>query len=278
MFAPVPVPFEKAQAVAASLDLPPQVAEDLMAAAAVQVVVVADDSYSMEGARWSELLTRLRQLAHVLGMPHPDGAFKLMFLNRTPPGNAAGDPYVLVRGPEGVDAVAQWASPCGRTPLGRALKFVFDSHAQSPTVCIVMTDGVPDEGFEQIKHLVATRSQSIGVSFCMCTEDDGMVRTYGEHLDNIPGVDVNDDHASEKAEARALGRDLPLNLYLVKCFLGPISERYDRMDEVATPRPGAPAPPALPLPPPAMPPRPAEPARNPPRRSRPSSDGCCRVC
>ncbi len=289
-YQPTAVPFAKAKEVARQLDLPTDVAEDLMGAAGIDVVVVADDSFSMDGARWAEMIERLKQLCGILAFPHPDNAFRLMFLNSAPPGESG--PMTTVRGPADIDALdgtrnpRGWARPCGATPLGRALESVFALFGSDRRgIVVVMTDGAPsDLTFGQLQQLVARRSPLIAVNFCMCTEDSSMVAQYNDGLDRIDSVDIHDDHAAERAEARAIGRDLPLNLYLVKCLLGALMPKYDKMDEIATPvgpthrratvtaGPLAEPPPPLPglcgqlpAPPPV------------PRRRQKENTGCCRV-
>lgn len=292
-YIPAQVDHSRAIEVARLLDLDPARAEDLMGASGIPVYVVGDDSFSMTAdastphgtrqSRWKELLSNLQRLHRVLAFPNPSGAFQLMMLNSKGPGGATLVPMVTEHD---VAQIATWAQPSGGTPLKACLSFLFNEviGRNNRAIVVVLTDGEPNDcSFSELRDLVQRRDHAIAVNFVMCTDEDRVVDQYNRHMDPIPFVDVHDDFHSEQLEAERMGRDLPLNLYLVKCLLGALLPKYDKMDEIATPV-AQPIPEVCPVqPPPARQfvtePRPGlpEPHRTTaPRREK--AKGCCVIC
>mmetsp|Transcript_7294 Transcript_7294/g.21542 ORF Transcript_7294/g.21542 Transcript_7294/m.21542 type:complete len:298 (+) Transcript_7294:1283-2176(+) len=224
------------------LDLPEEIVTDLMSIAGTDVVVVADDSGSMNcvanpenhmnpQTRWEELRTTLIKLAHMLlVVDHTDG-FHVQFLN---------DPtWHEVHTKQHVEALFMGRRPGGRTPLAERLRPILDGSwhpkghsSETEVILLVMTDGEPSDcTFDGLKQLVQQKVANVFVTFLMCTEEDDVVDQYNKYLDHIPGVDITDDYASEKKEVEALGRKLSYYKWLAKATLGGKMPKYDKMDE-----------------------------------------------
>merc|ERR1712054_12897 len=224
----------RAAGIAHKLDLEDAMVEDLLRWAGTEVIVVADDSGSMQSvscmkqrtSRWEELQLRLAQLLDILLLVDDGSGFELKFLNS---GSA-----VMIKSHADLKACWQWAKPSGRTPLGGVLRdYLRPSTLEQDRLLLVMTDGSPsDVTFEQLGAMIRGKSEGVFVSFIMCTEEDDVVDAYNKKVDPLPGVDVMDDYASEQKEAEAMGNQLSLNKYLVKSVLGPKFPKYDKLDEV----------------------------------------------
>merc|ERR1719240_1796610 len=205
------------------LDLSHEVLSDLVSlAGAVDIVVIADDSSSMNTVadcsdprrpttRWDELRGTLTRLVRMLlVVEHVDG-FTLKFLNDAD--------YRLIDSHEAL-AAAFAAKPRARgaTPLlanlrpvcGRATRpgVTAKGGEHRPLIAIVMTDGQPsDATMEGIAHALRRRdAPETYFTFAMCTEDDAVVDAYNKAVDPVPGCDVSDDYASEKKEVEKVQR------------------------------------------------------------------------
>jgi len=222
--------------VAAKLDLESAMVSDLLQWAGTEVIVIADDSGSMNhvtnsslmATRWDELKLRLGQLLDILLLVDDGKGFELRFLNRGRP--------VMIRSHQELQACWQWAQPGGRTPLGAVMKdYLRPTELETDRLVMVMTDGSPsDVTFEQLRGMIQRKSEGVYVSVMMCTEEDDVVEQYNAQVDPLPGVDVLDDYVSEKKEIEARGKRFSLNMYLVKSVLGPKYSRWDKMDEAPT--------------------------------------------
>lgn len=223
----------RAADVAHKLDLESAMVEDLLRWAGTEVVVVADDSGSMQNmgnmqqrtTRWEELKLRLAQLLDILLLVDDGSGFELRFLNNGRP--------VMIKSHADLQACWQWARPVGRTPLGTVLKdYLRPSTLEQDRLVMVLTDGCPsDVSFEQLQAMIRGKSEGVFCSFMMCTEEDDVVEQYNSKVDPLPGVDVLDDYLSEKREVEAKGKKLSLNQYLVKSVLGPKFTKWDQVDE-----------------------------------------------
>ena len=212
------------------LDLPEDIVRDLLSVAGVDIVVIADDSGSMNQVadhantsnpktRWEELQETLVKLAHLLlVVDHSDG-FHVQFLNEPT--------WHEIHSKEHVETLFYGRQARGRTPLGARLQPVLDGswhpkgdRADTELIVLAMTDGEPsDVSFDWLRQLVASKKPSVFVTFLMCTEDD------------IPGVDITDDYMSEKREVEAHGKRLSYYKWMAKAVLGGKMPKYDMLDE-----------------------------------------------
>jgi len=226
---------QKVNIIMNKLDLPNDMAGDFLEIVHTEVVVVADDSGSMMGSRWGELQAGLAALADLLVMIDDGNGFELKFLNSRPP---SGGTSVQVHNSNDLTQIWNWARPQGRTPLCDTVRPYMSAAgmAAHTRLVLVFTDGEPNQGYQALAQVIRSKTHGkVGVGFMMCTTDDNVVEHYNQHFDKgIPGVDVNDDYESEKREAQQHGKQLPYNLYLVKAMLGPLHEKYDKMDETPT--------------------------------------------
>jgi len=250
------------------MDLPFETARDFMNIVNFQVVVVVNDSPSMQ-ANWREVRQRLDELVDILILVGDNEGFTLKFLNSMPQG---GD-RVLIRTRMDLDACFRWASPRPGPPdpmgnpmpptvrltqvAGQDLSGAGLTPAQKGRLLLIFTDGAPDPNFAQLHTAIQGKQHGrVFVGFMMCTRDDRAVTQYNQTMDPIPGVDVNDDYVSEMQEWQSGsysgkkgkkqkkqkkqkkgkngsgggGRQLTPEMYLVKCILGPLDPKYDDMD------------------------------------------------
>lgn len=224
------------------LDLPEDIVRDLLSVAGVDIVVIADDSGSMNQVadhantsnpktRWEELQETLVKLAHLLlVVDHSDG-FHVQFLN---------DPtWHEIHSKEHVETLFYGRQARGRTPLGARLQPVLDGswhpkghRVETELIVLAMTDGEPsDVSFDGLRQLVASKKPSVFVTFLMCTEDDDDVEAYNKYVDHIPGVDITDDYVSEQREVEAHGKRLSYYKWMAKAVLGGKMPKYDQLDE-----------------------------------------------
>jgi len=223
------------------MDLPNDMAQDFAEIVNVEVVVIADDSGSMMGSRWSELQATLTQLVDCLVMIDDTAGFELKFLNCNPPNDQFRKPgdhsSVQIHNRQDLERCWQWARPTGRTPLCETCQPFMRSEGMTAhsRLVLVFTDGEPNGGYDALARVIRSKPSNIGVGFMMCTTDDNVVEHYNQHFDKgIPGVDVNDDYDSEKREAEGKGQRLSYQRYLVKAMLGPLHAKYDMIDELNT--------------------------------------------
>ena len=224
------------------LDLPEDVVRDLLSIAGTDIVVVADDSGSMNQiadptntmnpkTRWEELQETLVKLAHLLlVVDHSDG-FHVQFLN---------DPtWHEIHSKQHVETLFYGRQARGRTPLGQRLRPLLSGQwhpkghrNETELIVLVMTDGEPsDVTFDGLRQMVGSKKPSVFVTFLMCTEDDDVVEAYNRHVDRLPGVDITDDYVSEKREVEAHGKRLSYYKWMAKAVLGGKMPKYDHMDE-----------------------------------------------
>ena len=238
--APDPVGLDqRIEKMQLTLDLPEEIVRDLIQLAGTDIVVIADDSGSMNAragkmTRWSELENTLSLLVQLLlTIDHPDG-FTLKFLNV--------DTWFQVTSEEALTTVfAGLGQPHFRTPLCANLREVADgaswkrhsptSNCEGDTICLVLTDGEPSDGpFSEVTNILKAKAANVFVTFLMCTDEDDVVTKYNRVVDPIPGCDISDDYASEKKEVERAGNKLNRNKWLAKCVLGGKLPKYDKMD------------------------------------------------
>ena len=205
--APVQQPVEatlesRIHSMQLELDLPEEIVRDLLSVSGTDIVVIADDSSSMNTVsdatdisrpitRWGELRSTLEQLVHLLlVVDHSDG-FALKFLN---------DPsWYQINSAEGLAQVFS-AKPQARglTPLMSNLKLIANGYTggafpEGDTIVLVLTDGEPSDcKLPQIQQMLQGRAKNVFMTFMMCTEEDSVVEAYNQCVDPIWGCDITD--------------------------------------------------------------------------------------
>ena len=236
---------ERIAAMQQELDLSYEIVQDLLSiAGAVDILVVADDSSSMNAVadasnptkpttRWQELRDTLTRLVRMLlVVEHVDG-FKLKFLN---------DPrWLTVDSADALSrAFAGKAHARGGTPLLENLRPIARREVvkrgavadDRPAIVLVLTDGRPSDGsMYGVKEILASRAKGTFFSFAMCTEEDDVVAAYNKAIDPVHGCDISDDYLSEKKEVEKHGHKLTPDNWLAKIILGGMMPKYDRLDE-----------------------------------------------
>jgi len=208
------------------------VPEDLYVLQDYDVVIIADDSGSMStGSRWKELQDSLSQIVTV-GSVFDDDGLDIFFLNRpvVTGVRSADDKHFL-------DAFSR--GPGGTTPLTVTVDTVMRAKFLKPVLLFIMTDGVPDKGVatfrSKIGSIVNNKRKPVKVQIMACTEDDNAVGWLDELDEAFDGVDVTDDYDTERAQVLRIGKVAQFNRgdWCMKAMLGPISRKFDELDEDA---------------------------------------------
>jgi len=226
-------------------------ANDLVALEDYEIVVIADDSGSMKMAaappdqrslnqtsktRWAELRETLRLVVE-LGACFDQSGSDIYFLNRDPVKQVqSADDYRLER--------ALSTEPRGSTPLTETLKTVVsECGGEKPVLLFILTDGEPNGGVQRF-HAELSRtvkkqstSHTFKVQIMACTNDEGAVGWLDAIDHEFPEVDVTDDYYSEMVqvlkEAKRV-KKFTRGDWCMKAMLGPISKKFDDMDERPT--------------------------------------------
>jgi hypothetical protein len=240
----------KLRAVCAQHEIRPDFVEKLRQLEEFEIVALFDDSGSMgtqvkplPGAfqdpfapiptRWSEAKLHASITVDLAACLDPDG-IDIRFLNRPGFSRVATSAQV---------GAAFAPPPAGYTPLVRAMESIFTEKAavikERKLLLIILTDGQPtdDRGEPQTELFLRAlkgRPKNTFVSIVACTDDESSVG-YLNRLDRIvPGLDVVDDYASERAEIlKVQGRSYRFSFgdYVVKTLLGSIDPSMDALDE-----------------------------------------------
>ncbi|GMH70091.1 hypothetical protein TrST_g7281 [Triparma strigata] len=231
---------ERVQRMQQELDLPEETVRDLLTCAGMNILVLADDSSSMQAVsctsdvyapqtRWDELKVTLEKLVTMMLVVDHAG-FELKFFN---------DPewFDINTVQDLKELFLKKPTPKGMTPLAANLQLVLSSSysrgdfPEGDTLVLVLTDGQPsDTNMAGLQRLVDNRAPKVWVSFVMCTEEDSVVDSYDKIIDPLKGVDICDDYTSEKATCAKKKNDLSYNMYLVKCLLGSRMDKYGHLD------------------------------------------------
>eukprot|EP00754_Rhynchopus_humris_P047121 Rhum_TRINITY_DN6666_c0_g1::Rhum_TRINITY_DN6666_c0_g1_i1::g.20533::m.20533 len=223
-------------------------ANDLVLLADYEIVFVADDSGSMQlcsvpaaerklGAamptRWDELCQTVSLVAEIACCFDSDG-IDVHFLNRAPVRNVTSTSDIRF-------VQAFQSPPVGGTPLTETVRRLVQEYSKSekPVLFMLATDGEPNGGPGPFKMLLqdvlSKRITNTKMNFQIlaCTEDDTQVEWLNDFDDATDGIDVVDDYYSERKEVLAAGkvRQFKRSDWAIKALLGPISSKYDKLDE-----------------------------------------------
>jgi len=275
-------------AVARQWKLPMELAMDLSSLSLYDIVIYADDSYSMQGSNWdSDLMAIVQRTAGVATLFDSDG-IDVRFMN----GSQDRD---NIRTEAEVMQLLHDARPCGLTPIGTSLKAkILDPYVMrvrahrscplqlKPVLVVTVTDGSPqgessDTLFRAIRDCRAALLEAgfsgneVAYQFAQ-VGDDEKAAAFLDELDNHPEIGQFVDATSNfEREAEQWHRhsnglsEMTADVYLLKLLCGAIDSDWDAKD--ADPSPPLPA--SSPVPrrapspavyrPPASQPKPAAP-------------------
>jgi len=223
-------------------------ANDLVALQDYEIVVIADDSSSMNSGsappdqrqlgssmqtRWQELRETLSLIVDLGGCFDATG-LDIFFLNRPAlKGVRSSEDWAFRR--------AFWSPAKGSTPLTETLETVVqECGSERPVLLFILTDGQPNGGvpaFRQaIREIVTKQSTShtFRIQIMACTGDEAAVGYLDEIDREFSEVDCTDDYYSEMQqvlkEARRV-KKFTRGDWCMKAMLGPISSKFDNLDE-----------------------------------------------
>jgi len=226
------------------LDLQKVMAERLRKLRDFEIVIVCDDSGSMntqvddtERTRWDELCSIVKMVLKI-GVIFDSNGVDIYFLNR--------DSFCNVKDPKLVDQVFK-TPPSGYTPLVPALNQIFESPLShrgrdKKLLVFVATDGVPTDengnpNVDELEHTMRDkrRTDTTYVSFLLCTDDPACVDYLDEWDRTMKNVDVTDDFYTEREKIRRCRRqsNYPFSRgdYVVKALVGAIDPEIDALNE-----------------------------------------------
>ncbi|GLB38866.1 putative von willebrand factor [Lyophyllum shimeji] len=192
------------------------------------IVIVVDDSGSMQGSRWKKAGRALAQLAAVAAEYDSDG-IGIQFLNSS---ESRGN----VTDTETVKALFASVAPSGPTPLGWKLGKILDAYFEEldhdprtkPANYIVITDGAPTDG-ETTEHVIVeaarklderhARVAQIGIQFVQIGSDEAATSYLRSLDDDLSRRNVRDIVDTTTGEGH--------HLDLVKILIGAINRRVD---------------------------------------------------
>jgi hypothetical protein len=234
---------ERLLAVAARYEISNALTQRLRMLEQFEIVVLCDDSGSMNtpvegtsGTRWDELRA-IVQIVIEIGVLLDSNGVDVHFLNRAPMLNVT-DPRRVEQ------AFAQ--RPSGMTPLVPALRRIFQSAASKPgsdkqLLVFVATDGAPTDNsgnvdIASLENLMRRERQAntTHVAFLACTDDDESVAYLSQWDRTMLNVDVTDDYKTEREEVRRTrGHQFPFSYgdYIAKALLGAVDPQMDALDE-----------------------------------------------
>lgn len=231
-------------------EISPYFAKKLEKLRGIEIVLLCDDSGSMEQAgsfdkklnrcltRWEELKQRVVIIMEIAMIMDPDG-IDIYFLNRNSVHN--------IKNVNQINNIFA-TPPCGGTPLTESLNKILieKQHVinEKKVLIIIATDGEPRkydrngrdvDGREEFIQVLKNRKpiENIPISIMACTDDE-KVMAFLNKVDKIPYIDVLDDYENEKEEIlRAQGSNYIFGLgdYIVKTLVGPFDLELDNLDE-----------------------------------------------
>lgn len=226
-----------------------ELAIDFAALALYDIVILADDSGSMQfeenGERIDDLNTIVAKVSEIATLFDSDGIV-VRPLNGTAEGNGIKNADEATRFVKGLRYG-------GSTPLGTKLyekilkPFVYDQissqRIEKPILAIIITDGSPTDSttFERnIRSVVDFCGKSrygqnaIAIQIAQVGKDE-RARQFLARIDNDPVigpfVDATSYFELEQDEMRKKNIDLTPELWLLKMMVGAIDRSYDEMDE-----------------------------------------------
>ncbi|CAF3705060.1 unnamed protein product [Rotaria sp. Silwood1] len=238
-----PATNDRLRAIAARYEINDTLAQRLNILQQFEIVVLCDDSGSMNtpvdgttGTRWDELRS-IVQIVMELGTVFDSNGIDVHFLNRPSMPNVTDARQVI-------ESFSQ--RPGGLTPLTAALRRIFQSQASKPgsdkrLLVFVATDGAPTDpngnvDVQSLENLMRNERQAntTYVTFLACTDDESSVAYLSQWDRTMMNVDVVDDYKTEREEVRRTrGYNYPFSFgdYVAKALLGAVDPQMDLLDE-----------------------------------------------
>lgn len=205
------------------------------------IVVLIDDSWSMEGRRWKETSTALRSLVRIITEIDSNG-IDLHFLNSEKQLRNVKNPKTII---ETFDQII----PIGLTPTGERLDSLLEAYMKSyregivnneltkKVNFIVITDGAPTDP-SRLEDAIVTcarelealnaENRQIGIQFFQVGDDKEALYAL-EELDNALEEKYRIRDMVDTVNYRAIRNDGGLTgSGIVKVLLGAISDREDK--------------------------------------------------
>ena len=185
-------------------EISPLFQEDIQCVKNYDIVVVCDDSASMNelssymslktnrmmtNTRWNELQETVEVIVE-LGVLLNENGIDIWFLNRE-------HPIKNVRSKKTVDTIFN-IKPCGRTPLTRCIQRVMESPSINPKLILVVTDGEPNDDHEYsdcnnfVNLLKSRDAKKNRISIIACTQSEAQIEWLNRVDGEIEQVDVID--------------------------------------------------------------------------------------
>jgi hypothetical protein len=213
-----------------------------------EIVVIADDSGSMQMSsvpahqrklgqtsktRWDELQDTVGLIVE-LGACFDASGLDIFFLNRPPiSGVTSASDQQLIR--------SFACPPQGSTPLTETMQKVAKTcGGEKPVLLFILTDGEPNGGAtnfcKELSRLVKKQSTShtFKVQIMACTADEDAVAWLNDVDHQFKEVDVTDDYHSEMLEVLKGAKKVnkfTRGDWCMKAMLGPVSSKFDAWDE-----------------------------------------------
>lgn len=236
--------LDKLQAVLDRFEITIAEANDLVVLQDYEMVVIADDSGSMQlsaepdhmrtlgqpvKTRWMELAGTVSEMIEIASC-FDDHGIDVFFLNRPP--------ITGVKSAQDPEFVSTFATPPrGRTPLTETLQRVVQktSTGEKKVLLFILTDGEPTGGKAEfigaVRSVLATGRVRIQIMACTANEEEiGWLNELDCQLDTL---DVTDDYFSERQEVlkAGLAPRFTRGDWCMKAMLGPVSRKFDLWDE-----------------------------------------------
>jgi len=241
--APESQKMSKLQAVLDRFEITIAEARDLVVLEDYEIVLIADDSGSMQlpavppesrtlgvpcRTRWDELRETITNIAEIATCFSTAG-IDVHFLNRAP--------VLKVKHAQDPTFQQAFASPpSGSTPLTETLRRVASQvSTERGLLLFILTDGEPNGGrgpfTSALRSLVSTTK--LRVQIMACTEEERVIEWLNEVDYEFEEVDVTDDFHSERKEVLRAGIATRFTRgdWCMKAMLGPVSRKFDAWDE-----------------------------------------------
>jgi hypothetical protein len=214
-------------------DINPVFYQDLMSLDRFDIVMVLDDSGSMNATagdgktRWQEL-KEVTKIAVNIGCSLDDSGIDLIFLNRN-----ESKPICGVRSWKDAEKLFK-DPPRGTTPLTGALKNAYALQKDRPLIVCVATDGVPNNMGGFVTQLKSRDPTKVFVSILACSDNDAEIGYLNKLDRDVGSLDVLDDYKSEKKEIgrknKMFAEQYSLADHVARYFLGSVYAKYDKLD------------------------------------------------
>jgi hypothetical protein len=227
---------EKVNKLIEKYEINPLFIEKLQMLDDFKIVLLCDDSGSMNTpitgsslTRWNELKNVIQIVFEISSIFDKDG-IDMYFLNRSGRCNIKESKIInnLLKEP-----------PFGGTPLKKKCEQIFDRYKtiNKKLLLIIATDGVPtneycnDDSKEFEKFLRKSDYKKTYISFLACSDKETEI-SYLNRLDKyIPNIYTQDDYNSELKEVRKVQGETfsySLGTHITRLLLGPICPEVDK--------------------------------------------------